>query len=177
MPKEEKAQLQQTTAPGLMHSPTTTFFESQAWSNSQEAAEQAAAEKAAAEEKKGSGLIIRTLTGHNFPVEYDESDTIAVVKNKIQAKEGIAADDQRLIFDKKQLSNNATLSSLGIKSGDTIHLILRLRGGILGGGRRRKTRRKRKRKTRRKTRRKTKRKRKRKKRKRKTRKRMCKFRK
>ena len=124
------------------------------------------------EEKKGSGLIIRTLTGHNFSVEYDESDTIAVVKNKIQAKEGIAPDNQRLIFDGKQLSNNATLSSLGIKSGDTIHLLLRLRGGILGGGRRRKTRRKRKRKTRR---RKTKRKRKKRKKlkqKRKTRKRM-----
>ena len=128
------------------------------------------------EEKKGSGLIIRTLTGRNFSVEYDESDTIAVVKNKIQAKEGIAPDNQRLVFDGKQLSNNATLSSLGIKSGDTIHLLLRLRGGILGGGRRRKTRRKRKRKTRRKTKRKRK-KRKKRKRKRKTRKRMCKFRK
>jgi len=176
MPKEEKAQLQQTTAPGLMHSPTTTFFESQAWSNSQEAAEQAAAEKAAAEEKV-SMLFIKGIGTAQFSVTFNASDTILAVKEKIQEQNGKPPRLQRLVSSSGNLlSNNAaTLLSLGIKSGDIVNLILRLPDG--GGGRRRKTRRKRKRKTRNKKKRKKKRKRKRKKRKRKTRKRMCKFRK
>jgi len=125
-------------------------------------------------EEKESLLHIKSVLLGLFSVKYDASDTIAMVKEKVQNAKGISPDQQRLIFGGNVLSDTATLSGLGIKSGTKIGLVLR---NVLGGGRRRKTRRKRKRKTRRRKTKRKRKKRKRKKRKRKTRKRMCKFRK
>jgi hypothetical protein len=97
-------------------------------------------------ERKDKSLIIKNvITGGQFSVPYDESETVENVKNKIQDKKGLAPSNQRLIFKGQQLrDDSANLSGLGIKSGDTLFLTR----GVLGGGRRRKTRR---RKTKRKT--------------------------
>ena len=76
-------------------------------------------------------VFVKTITGRNMTLEVDSNTSIQEVKGRIQQKEGIPIDSQRLIFAGKHLHNDKVLSDYNIQKDCTIHLVLRLEGGSM----------------------------------------------
>eukprot|EP00529_Nitzschia_sp_RCC80_P026285 CAMPEP_0113461430 /NCGR_PEP_ID=MMETSP0014_2-20120614/11539_1 /TAXON_ID=2857 /ORGANISM="Nitzschia sp." /LENGTH=350 /DNA_ID=CAMNT_0000353195 /DNA_START=14 /DNA_END=1067 /DNA_ORIENTATION=- /assembly_acc=CAM_ASM_000159 len=84
----------------------------------------------ALEVRGGMQLFVKTLTGKTVSIEVEEGESIEDVKAKISEKEGIPAEQQRLIFGGQQLQEGKSLEDYDVGDDATLHLVLRLRGGM-----------------------------------------------
>jgi len=75
-------------------------------------------------------INVKNLAGVIIAIDIDSNDTIQRIKERVEEKEGIPPSQQRLIFNGKAMADDKTATSYKICAGNTIHLVLALRGGL-----------------------------------------------
>lgn len=78
----------------------------------------------------GMYIMAKMTTGEKITLEIDPSDSIEKVKGEIQDKKGIPPEQQRLMFNGKEMNDHFTLRDYNIQNGSTIHLIGRVCDGM-----------------------------------------------
>lgn len=74
-------------------------------------------------------IFVKNLNGKTTTIDVEPTSTVLELKGLISEKEGIGVNDQRLIFEGKQLEDVRRLDEHGVMEMSTIHLVLRLQGG------------------------------------------------
>ncbi|XP_041635193.1 NEDD8 isoform X1 [Cheilinus undulatus] len=75
----------------------------------------------------------QTLTGKEIEIDIEPTDKVERIKERVEEKEGIPPQQQRLIYSGKQMNDEKTAADYKIQGGSVLHLVLALRGGQTHG--------------------------------------------
>ncbi|XP_040510913.1 NEDD8 isoform X10 [Gallus gallus] len=76
-----------------------------------------------------AGAPLPTLTGKEIEIDIEPTDKVERIKERVEEKEGIPPQQQRLIYSGKQMNDEKTAADYKIQGGSVLHLVLALRGG------------------------------------------------
>uniref|UniRef100_A0AAZ3SUC2 Ubiquitin-like protein NEDD8 n=1 Tax=Oncorhynchus tshawytscha TaxID=74940 RepID=A0AAZ3SUC2_ONCTS len=76
-------------------------------------------------------FLFQTLTGKEIEIDIEPTDKVERIKERVEEKEGIPPQQQRLIYSGKQMNDEKTAADYKIQGGSVLHLVLALRGGLV----------------------------------------------
>eukprot|EP00052_Salpingoeca_macrocollata_P028780 m.282933 g.282933 ORF g.282933 m.282933 type:complete len:80 (-) comp22900_c10_seq1:74-313(-) len=74
-------------------------------------------------------IKVKTLTGKEIELDIESTDLVRRIKERIEEKQGIPPEQQRLIFGGKPMGDDKSMADYKIQGGAVLHLVLALRGG------------------------------------------------
>jgi hypothetical protein len=75
-------------------------------------------------------IQIKTATGKTFTININPNETILYLKKQIYLSQDVSLDSQRIVYGGKQLEDHKRICDYNITDECTVHIILRLRGGM-----------------------------------------------